>query len=103
MNTNIGSLLGGGHVFTIKENPNDPGSGPEELSYIPSTVNNANKVLLNYTEAGFGEVVIRDENSVIQGSVIVYRQVPIVIKKDRLFTIEYGASGMYATSVGVEG
>ena len=30
---------------------------------------------------------------------------PIVIKKDRLFTLEVGSSvsGLYATSVGVEG
>ena len=96
MNANTVSLLGGGHVFTIK-------SSEEELSYSPSTVSNANRVLLNYTQAGFGEVVIRDENGTEVGSVIVYRQVPITIKKDRLFTIEYGGSGMYATSVGVEG
>ena len=103
MNTNIGSLLGGGHVFTIKENPDDPASAPQELTYVPSTVSNANRVLLNYPQAGFAEVVIRDENGIIQGSVIVDRHVPIVIKKDRLFTLEFGSGGVYATSVGVEG
>ncbi len=111
MNTNIGSLLGGGHVFTIKENPNDPGSNAVELnSQNPSTVNNANRVLLNYTNtvnaANWSRVHIKDENGVLQGTVMVQQNIPMVIKKDKLFTLEtagYGYNGLYATSVGVEG
>ena len=111
MNTNIGSLLGGGHVFTIKENPDDPGSNAVELSSTPMTIGNANRVLLNYTNTNntagdWSRVHIKDENGVIQGTVLVQRSVPMVIKKDKLFTLEtagYGNNGLYATSVGVEG
>ena len=111
MNTNIGSLLGGGHVFTIKENPDDPGSNAEELNSTPKTIGNANRVLLNYTNTNntagdWSRVHIRDENGVLQGTVMVQRSIPMVIKKDKLFTLEtagYGNNGLYATSVGVEG
>ena len=111
MNTNIGSLLGGGHVFTIKENLDDPASGPEELTYQPSTIGNANRVLLNFTNtvntaADYSIVNIKDENGVLQGSIVVQRSIPMIIKKDKLFTLEtagYGGNGLFATSVGVEG
>ena len=111
MNTNIGSLLGGGHVFTIKENPDHPGSAPEELTYQPSTIGNANRVLLNFTNTNnsagdYSRVNIKDENGVLQGTVLVQRSIPMIIKKDKLFTLEtagYGGNGLFATSVGVEG
>jgi hypothetical protein len=91
-------------VFTIK-------SSAAELSDTPSTVSNANRVLLQYTGSGDITVTIKSDNTfqpgsaAIQGSVIVNTNNPIVIKKDRLFTLEVGSSvsGLYATSVGVEG
>ena len=110
MNTNIGSLLGGGHVFTIKENPDDPGSAPEELTYQESTIGNANRVLLNFTDTlntgDYIRVDIKDENGVSQAIIIVQRSIPMIIKKDKLFTLNtvgYGGNGLFATSVGVEG
>lgn len=91
-------------VFTIK-------SSAAELSDTPSTVSNANRVLLQYTGTGEPIVTIKSDDTfqpgsaAIQGSVMVDANNPIVIKKDRLFTLEVGSSvsGLYATSVGVEG
>ncbi len=91
-------------VFTIK-------SSAAELSDTPSTVSNANRVLLQHTGTGFATVTIKSDDTfqpgsaAIQGTVIVRPDNPIVIKKDRLFTLEVGSSvsGLYATSVGVEG
>lgn len=91
-------------VFTIK-------SSAAELSDTPSTVSNANRVLLQYTGTGEPIVTIKSDDTfqpgsaAVQGSVMVDANNPIVIKKDRLFTLEVGSSvsGLYATSVGVEG
>ena len=91
-------------VFTIK-------SSDAELSDTPSTVSNANRVLLQYTGTGEPIVTIKSDDTfqpgsaAVQGSVMVDANNPIVIKKDRLFTLEVGSSvsGLYATSVGVEG
>ena len=91
-------------VFTIK-------SSAAELSDTPSTVSNANRVLLQYTGTGQPIVTIKSDDTfqpgsaAVQGSVMVDANNPIVIKKDRLFTLEVGSSvsGLYATSVGVEG
>tara|TARA_B100000214_G_scaffold244540_1_gene179342 strand:- start:352 stop:630 length:279 start_codon:yes stop_codon:yes gene_type:complete len=91
-------------VFTIK-------SSAAELSDTPSTVSNANRVLLQMTGNSFATVTIKSDDTfqpgsaAIQGTVIVRPNNPIVIKKDRLFTLEVGSSvsGLYATSVGVEG
>ena len=91
-------------VFTIK-------SSAAELSDTPSTVSNANRVLLQHTGNSFATVTIKSDDTfqpgsaAIQGTVIVRPNNPIVIKKDRLFTLEVGSSvsGLYATSVGVEG
>ena len=92
-------------VFTIK-------SSAVELSDTASTVSNANRVLLQNTGAAFKTVTIKSDNSYQPGSAAVQGTVvvkaggdPIVIKKDRLFTLEVanGVTGVYATSVGVEG
>ena len=91
-------------VFTIK-------SSAAELSDTPRTVSNANRVLLQYTGTGEPIVTIKSDDTfqpgsaAVQGSVMVDANNPIVIKKDRLFTLEVGSSvsGLYATSVGVEG
>ena len=92
-------------VFTIK-------SSAVELSDTASTVSNANRVLLQNTGAAFKTVTIKSDNTyqpgsaAVQGTVIVKAGGdPIVIKKDRLFTLEVanGVTGVYATSVGVEG
>ena len=110
MNTNIGSLLGGGHVFTIKENLDDPGSNAVELTSTPMTISNANRVLLNFTNTknfptDYIRVEIKDENGVSQAIIVVQRSIPMIIKKDKLFTLETIGlgEGLYATSVGVEG
>lgn len=91
-------------VFTIK-------SSAAELSDTPSTVSNANRVLLQHTGNGSATVTIKSDDTfqpgsaAVQGTVLVRPNNPIVIKKDRLFTLEVGSSvsGLYATSVGVEG
>ena len=89
-------------VFTIK-------SSAAELSDTPSTVSNANRVLLQHTGNGSATVTIKSDDTfqpgsaAVQGTVLVRPNNPIVIKKDRLFTLETSASGCYATSVGVEG
>ena len=91
-------------VFTIK-------SSAAELSDTPSTVSNANRVLLQMTGNSFATVTIKSDDTfqpgsaAVQGTVLVRPNNPIVIKKDRLFTLEVGSSvsGLYATSVGVEG
>ena len=89
-------------VFTIK-------SSAAELSDTPSTVSNANRVLLQHMGNGFATVTIKSDDTfqpgsaAVQGTVLVRPNNPIVIKKDRLFTLETSANNCYATSVGVEG
>ena len=68
----------------IKENPDHPGSAPEELTYQPSTIGNANRVLLNFTNTNnsagdYSRVNIKDENGVLQGTVLVQRSIPMII------------------------
>ena len=58
----------------------------EELTYYPNHINNANRVLLNYTKDPssspiFDTVIIKDENGTVQNSFIVYAHVPMIIKK----------------------
>ena len=81
------------------------------LSDTPSTVSNANRVLLQNTGAT-AEVIIKSDDTYQSGSAAVQGTVVVkaggdhmVIKKDRLFTLEVanGVTGVYATSVGVEG
>ena len=92
-------------VFTIK-------SSAAELSDTPSTVSNANRVLLQHTGNGSATVTIKSDDTFQPGSAAVQGTVVVkaggdhmVIKKDRLFTLEVanGVTGVYATSVGVEG
>ena len=94
-------------VFTIK-------SSAVELSDTASTVSNANRVLLQNTGSqGNSKVVtIKSDDTFQSGSAAVQGTVVVkaggdhmVIKKDRLFTLEVanGVTGVYATSVGVEG
>ena len=92
-------------VFTIK-------SSAVELSDTASTVSNANRVLLQNTGAAFKVVTIKSDDTFQSGSAAVQGTVvvkaggdPIVIKKDRLFTLEVanGVTTVYATSVGIEG
>ena len=75
-------------VFTIK-------SSAVELSDTASTVSNANRVLLQNTGAAFKVVTIKSDDTFQSGSAAVQGTVvvkaggdPIVIKKDRLFTLE---------------
>ena len=80
------------------------------LSDTPSTVSNANKVLLQNTGAT-AEVIIKSDDTfqsgsaAVQGTVYVQAGADLVIKKDRLFTLEVGSgiTTVFATSVGVEG
>lgn len=94
-------------VFTIK-------SSAVELSDTASTVSNANRVLLQNTGSqGNSKVVtiksddtFQSGSAAVQGTVIVMQgDGPIVIKKDRLFTLEVanGVTSVFATSVGIEG
>lgn len=91
-------------VFTIK-------SSAVELSDTASTVSNANRVLLQNTGAAFKVVTIKSDDTfqsgsaAVQGTVLLMQGHELIIKKDRLFTLEVanGVTGVYATSVGVEG
>tara|TARA_A100000164_G_scaffold327766_1_gene314335 strand:- start:21 stop:308 length:288 start_codon:yes stop_codon:yes gene_type:complete len=94
-------------VFAIK-------SSAVALSDTPSTVSNANKVLLQNTGATGSNVVVtiksdatyQPGSAAVQGTVVVIQgDGGVVIKKDRLFTLEVpnGITSIMATSVGVEG
>ena len=80
------------------------------LSDTPSTVSNANKVLLQNTGAT-AEVIIKSDDTfqsgsaAVQGSFLLMQGHELIIKKDRLFTLEVGSgiTTVFATSVGVEG
>ena len=85
-------------------------SSAAALSDPPSTVSNANRVLLQNTGANT-EVTIKSDDTfqsgsaAVQGTVLLMQGHELIIKKDRLFTLEVanGVTGVYATSVGVEG
>lgn len=91
-------------VFTIK-------SSAVELSDTASTVSNANRVLLQNTGAAFKVVTIKSDDTfqsgsaAVQGTVLLMQGHELIIKKDRLFTLEVanGVTTVYATSVGIEG
>ena len=80
------------------------------LSDTPSTVSNANRVLLQNIGAT-AEVIIKSDDTyqsgsaAVQGSVLLLQGHELIIKKDRLFTLEVGSgvTTVYATSVGIEG
>ena len=79
------------------------------LSDTPSTVSNANRVLLQSTgtsTAASVEVVIKsDIDPADFKSILLLGGHELIIKKHRLHTIEVasGVTTVYATSVGVEG
>lgn len=94
-------------IFAIK-------SSAVALSDTASTVSNANKVLLQNTGATGSSVVVtiksddtyQPGSAAVQGTVVVIQgDGGVVIKKDRLFTLEVpnGITSIMATSVGVEG
>ena len=91
-------------VYTIK-------SSAAALSDTPSTVSSANRVLLQNTGTSAAVVTIKSDDTfqsgsaAVQGTVYVQAGSDLVIKKDRLFTLEVanGVTTLYATSVGVEG
>ena len=79
------------------------------LSDTPSTVSNANRVLLQSTAtstSGSVQVVIKsDIDPSDVKSILLLGGHELIIKKHRLFTLEVssGVTTVYATSVGVEG
>ncbi len=85
-------------------------SSAAALSDTPSTVSNANRVLLQNTGANT-EVTIKSDDTfqsgsaAVQGTVLLMQGHELIIKKDRLFTLEVanGVTTVYATSVGIEG
>ena len=85
-------------------------SSAAALSDTPSTVSNANRVLLQNTGANT-EVSIKSDDTfqsgsaAVQGTVLLMQGHELIIKKDRLFTLEVanGVTTVYATSVGIEG
>ena len=91
-------------VYTIK-------SSASALSDTPSTVSNANRVLVQHNaNAGTSHLITLQSDSTAGGPAIVgtfyiHPGQDIVIKKDRLFTLEVanGVSDVFATSIGVEG
>ena len=89
-------------VYTIK-------SSASALSDTASTVSSANRVLLQNTGTTAALVTIKSDSTAggpaIIGTVYVQAGADLLIKKDRLFTLEVASSvtTMYATSVGVEG
>lgn len=91
-------------VYTIK-------SIAAALSDTASTVSNANRVLIQHnSNAGQSHLVTLKSDSTAGGPAIVgtfyiHPGQDIVIKKDRLFTLEVpnGTTDVYATSIGLEG
>ena len=91
-------------VYTIK-------SSAVALSDTASTVSSANRVLLQNTGTAAALVTIKSDDTfqsgsaAVQGTVYVQAGADLLIKKDRLFTLEVATSvtTLYATSVGVEG
>jgi|TARA_Y100000289_G_scaffold57294_1_gene61602 hypothetical protein len=89
-------------VYTIK-------SSASALSDTASTVSNANRVLLQNTGNSATLITIKSDATAggpaIVGTVYAQAGADLLIKKDRLFTLEVasGVSTLYATSVGVEG
>jgi|TARA_R100000482_G_C4997917_1_gene90240 hypothetical protein len=91
-------------VYTIK-------SSAVALSDTASTVSSANRVLLQNTGTAAALVTIKSDDTfqsgsaAVQGTVYVQAGADLLIKKDRLFTLEVASSvtTLYATSVGVEG
>ena len=91
-------------VYTIK-------SSAVALSDTASTVSSANRVLLQNTGTTAALVTIKSDDTfqsgsaAVQGTVYVQAGADLLIKKDRLFTLEVASSvtTLYATSVGVEG
>ena len=79
------------------------------LSDTPSTVSNANRVLLQSTAtstSGSVEVLIKSDIDPSEFySILLLGGHELIIKKHRLFTLEVssGVTTVYATSVGVEG
>lgn len=91
-------------VYTIK-------SSAVALSDTASTVSSANRVLVQHNaNAGTSHLVTLKSDSTAGGPAVVgtfyiHPGQDIVIKKDRLFTLEVASSvtDVYATSIGLEG
>ena len=91
-------------VYTIK-------SSASALSDTASTVSDANRVLIQHNaNAGTSHLVTLKSDSTAGGPAVVgtfyiHPGQDIVIKKDRLFTLEVpsGTTDVYAISIGLEG
>ena len=91
-------------VYTIK-------SSAVALSDTPSTVSSANRVLIQHNaNAGNSHLVTLKSDTTAGGPAVVgtfyiHPGQDIVIKKDRLFTLEVdsGTTDVYAISIGLEG
>ena len=91
-------------VYTIK-------SVAEALSDTASTVSNANRVLIQHNaNAGTSHrVTLKSDTTAggpaVVGTFYIHPGQDIVIKKDRLFTLEVpnGTTDVFATSIGLEG
>ena len=91
-------------VYTIK-------SSAVALSDTASTVSDANRVLIQHNaNAGASHLVTLKSDATAGGPAVVgtfyiHPGQDIVIKKDRLFTLEVpnGTTDVYATSIGLEG
>ena len=91
-------------VYTIK-------SSAVALSDTASTVSNANRVLIQHNaNAGASHLITLKSDATAGGPAVVgtfyiHPGQDIVIKKDRLFTLEVvnGTTDVYATYIGLEG
>ena len=91
-------------VYTIK-------SSAVALSDTASTVSDANRVLIQHNaNAGTSHLVPLKSDApaggpAVVGTFYIHPGQDIVIKKDRLFTLEVpnGTTDVYATSIGLEG
>jgi len=91
-------------VYTIK-------SSAVALSDTPSTVSNANRVLIQHNaNAGTSHLVTLKSDTTaggpaIVGTFFIHPGQDIIIKKDRLFTLEVpnGTTDVFATYIGLEG
>jgi len=92
-------------VYTIK-------SSAEALSDTASTISNANRVLIQHNaNAGISHLITIKSDATfaggpaIVGTFYIHPGQDIVIKKDKLFTLEVAnaVDDVYATYIGVEG
>ena len=84
-----------------------PKSSSTALSDTPSTVSNANRVLIqhNHASGNSHEVILKNSDGDVLGSILCHPSADQIIEKYKTDTLEVGSSisDVFATSIGVIG